>query len=408
MKNLIHSYNNISLLNNFKMLFIFVLLTGCSIIPATINPVEWYKGARDAAVGSNVEKDVGSNAEKEKNIGTSPRNVVVAKSNDSFAKLSSVPARPKVLSGEVRKIISGGLIGDYDATRKYSSEVFRRKNGAENLSLDNKIKTEATEVSPLAPKFLKSDTVIKPLLQPKTKTKTANAYLVPPKRVELSSVQNKTKLGSKTRKRLFSSKTPVSVRPKINKLPAINPSPPKIGNVPRFEKSFRDSQTVIISGSGVHHMSFARKVNRRSYRVPPKTSNVSKVNSFGQLDQDKNQKSYQVATILFPNGSSRVGKGDRRVLRQVIAQYKKVGGMLRIVGHASGRSGTNDPILHKMTNFQVSAARAERVAKELVKMGVKANKMFVGSVSDREPRYYEYMPSGEAGNRRAEIFIDFL
>jgi outer membrane protein OmpA-like peptidoglycan-associated protein len=82
--------------------------------------------------------------------------------------------------------------------------------------------------------------------------------------------------------------------------------------------------------------------------------------------------------------------------------------MLRIVGHASGRSGTNDPILHKMTNFQVSAARAERVAKELVKMGVKANKMFVGSVSDREPRYYEYMPSGEAGNRRAEIFIDFL
>ena len=402
MKNLIHSYNNISLLNNFKMLFIFVLLTGCSTIPATINPVEWYKGARDAIVGSN--------AEKEEKIGISPRNVVVAKSNDGFAKLSSVPARPKVLSGEERKIISGGLIGDYDATRKYSSEVFRRKNSAKNLSLDNKMKTEATEVSPLAPKFLKSDTVIKPLLQPKTKTKTktANAYLVPPKRVELSSVQNKTKLGSKTRKQLFSSKTPVSVRPKINKLPAINPSPPKIGNVPGFEKSFRDSQTVIISGSGVHHMSFARKVNRRSYRVPPRTSNVSNLRSSAQLSQDKHQKSYQVATILFPNGSSRVGKDDRRVLRQVIAQYKKVGGMLRIVGHASGRSGTNDPVLHKMANFQVSAARAERVAKELLKMGVKANKMFVGSVSDREPRYYEYMPSGEAGNRRAEIFIDFL
>jgi outer membrane protein OmpA-like peptidoglycan-associated protein len=61
-----------------------------------------------------------------------------------------------------------------------------------------------------------------------------------------------------------------------------------------------------------------------------------------------------------------------------------------------------------MTNFQVSAARAERVANELVKMGVNANKLFVGSVSDRVPRYYEYMPSGEAGNRRAEIFIDFL
>ena len=95
-------------------------------------------------------------------------------------------------------------------------------------------------------------------------------------------------------------------------------------------------------------------------------------------------------------------------MRKVISEYKKVGGRLRIVGHASSRSATNDPILHKMTNFHVSAARAERVAKELLKMGVRADKLFVGSVSDRDPRYYEYMPSGEAGNRRAEIFIDLL
>ena len=92
----------------------------------------------------------------------------------------------------------------------------------------------------------------------------------------------------------------------------------------------------------------------------------------------------------------------------MVAQYRKLGGRLRVIGHASRRTATNDPILHKMTNFQVSAARAERVAKELVKMGIRSDKLFVSSVSDREPRYYEYMPSGEAGNRRAEIFIDFL
>jgi outer membrane protein OmpA-like peptidoglycan-associated protein len=92
----------------------------------------------------------------------------------------------------------------------------------------------------------------------------------------------------------------------------------------------------------------------------------------------------------------------------VVAQFKKTGGRLRIIGHASQRTGTNDPILHKMTNFQVSAARAERVAKEFQKMGIKSDKLFIISVSDREPRYHEYMPSGEAGNRRAEIFIDFL
>ena len=138
------------------------------------------------------------------------------------------------------------------------------------------------------------------------------------------------------------------------------------------------------------------------------TLNISRTNLTEQIGKNRRQKSYQVATILFSNGSSRVGRVDRRVLRQVVSEYKKVGGRLRIVGHASRRTGTNDPVLHKMTNFQVSAARAERVAKELLKMGVRADKLFVGSVSDRDPRYYEYMPSGEAGNRRAEIFIDLL
>jgi hypothetical protein len=36
-----------------------------------------------------------------------------------------------------------------------------------------------------------------------------------------------------------------------------------------------------------------------------------------------------------------------------------------------------------------------------------ARNMYVGAVSDADPRYYEFMPTGEAGNRRAEIFIDF-
>jgi len=33
--------------------------------------------------------------------------------------------------------------------------------------------------------------------------------------------------------------------------------------------------------------------------------------------------------------------------------------------------------------------------------------MYVGAVADNEPVYYEVMPSGEAGNRRAEIYIDY-
>jgi flagellar motor protein MotB len=400
MRTLIYSFKNLSLIKNYRALFIFVLLTGCSTIPAAINPVEWYKGARDAISGSDTEKEE-SNA-------TSPRRARVTKSNDGFAKLSSVPARPKVLSGEERKIISGGLIGDHDATRKYSSENFERQSNAKSSSLSSKMGAGSRAVSSPTSKISKKDMVDGSFLQPKLKQNKNNAYIVPPKPVALSSAQNKTKLMSKARKPLFLSKSQVLAKPKKSKLPAVNPNPPKIGNVPGSEENFLNSQTVVISGSGVQQMNFARTVARAFDRAPPSISNISRVNFSKQLSQDKNQKSYQVATILFKNGSSQVGKRDRRVLRQVIAQYKKVGGTLRIIGHASRRSGTNDPVIHKMTNFQVSAARAERVAQEFVKMGVKANKLSVGSVSDSEPRYYEYMPSGEAGNRRAEIFIDFL
>ncbi|MBT3883178.1 MAG: OmpA family protein, partial [Rhodospirillaceae bacterium] len=77
------------------------------------------------------------------------------------------------------------------------------------------------------------------------------------------------------------------------------------------------------------------------------------------------------------------------------------------VGHASSRTRSTNVAKHKLINLRVSAARADSIAKELVKFGTKTSDIAIGAVSDSEPKYYEYMPSGEAGNRRAEIFIDF-
>jgi len=117
--------------------------------------------------------------------------------------------------------------------------------------------------------------------------------------------------------------------------------------------------------------------------------------------------SYQVATIQFPNGSAKIGARERRILRQVAAQHKKTGGTIRVVGHASSRTRSTNMARHKLINLQVSAARADSIARELVKFGTRANDITIGAVSDSEPKYHEYMPSGEAGNRRAEIFFDF-
>ena len=45
------------------------------------------------------------------------------------------------------------------------------------------------------------------------------------------------------------------------------------------------------------------------------------------------------------------------------------------------------------------------MANEIIREGVPASRVLVEAVGDSQPVYYESMPQGEDGNRRAEIFI---
>ena len=79
--------------------------------------------------------------------------------------------------------------------------------------------------------------------------------------------------------------------------------------------------------------------------------------------------------------------------------------MIRIVGHASSRTANMPVDKHLMVIFQKSQARATDVDKELIREGIPADKVLVEAVGDSQPVYYESMPKGEDGNRRAEIFV---
>ncbi|MGB8274504.1 MAG: OmpA family protein, partial [Alphaproteobacteria bacterium] len=117
--------------------------------------------------------------------------------------------------------------------------------------------------------------------------------------------------------------------------------------------------------------------------------------------------SEKVATITYGHGSARLTAAEQKVLRDVAQLHKQRGGTIRVVGHASSRTRDLDPLHHQMANFTVSMRRADVVARELSRLGVKPSAIFVGAMSDAEPIYFESMPSGEAGNRRTEIFIDY-
>ncbi|MDH5772053.1 MAG: OmpA family protein [Rhodospirillaceae bacterium] len=113
----------------------------------------------------------------------------------------------------------------------------------------------------------------------------------------------------------------------------------------------------------------------------------------------------RVATIYFDNNSDSLNSRDSSIVVASAQLLRERGGSLFVVGHASSRTSDMDYVEHAMTNFQISTARANRVASALKDAGVPESQLRVHAVSDTVPLYFEVMPSGEAGNRRVEIYL---
>ncbi len=109
--------------------------------------------------------------------------------------------------------------------------------------------------------------------------------------------------------------------------------------------------------------------------------------------------------VRFRHGSTHLSGKEKQLLGRIASTAKSQGGTIYVVGHASQRTGDMNYAKHKMVNFGVSLDRANRVAGELRRRGVAAAQIVVQAKGDSEPLYFEYMPDGEAKNRRVEIFI---
>jgi outer membrane protein OmpA-like peptidoglycan-associated protein len=129
---------------------------------------------------------------------------------------------------------------------------------------------------------------------------------------------------------------------------------------------------------------------------------LSRQDAGGQTMADGGRR---IAVIYFRHGASSLQGRDRKVLRDVAQIYERQGRDLRVVGHASSRTAAMDPVDHRMANFDTSLKRAQAVVDALVSMGVPRDAIQLEARGDNEPVYHEFMPTGEAGNRRAEVFL---
>jgi outer membrane protein OmpA-like peptidoglycan-associated protein len=129
------------------------------------------------------------------------------------------------------------------------------------------------------------------------------------------------------------------------------------------------------------------------------TSDVSPVTSYAGA--------MPAAVVFFPGDITSITAKGRAGIRAAVAAYKARGDQayVRVIGHSSSRTGNMSALAHTELNYRKSLARATAVARELIREGVPADRVLVNAVGDSEPVYYESMPKGEDGNRRAEIFI---
>ena len=113
------------------------------------------------------------------------------------------------------------------------------------------------------------------------------------------------------------------------------------------------------------------------------------------------------AIVYFSGDGTALPASARAQVRDAVAAFQANGGTgsVKVVGHASSRTPNMPVERHLEVIFQKSQARANAVAQALIRAGVPADKVIVEAVGDSQPIYYESMPQGEAGNRRAEIFV---
>ncbi len=112
-----------------------------------------------------------------------------------------------------------------------------------------------------------------------------------------------------------------------------------------------------------------------------------------------------VGLVYFSDGSVKLSAEDSRVLQQIAKLQQTYGGVIRVVGHASSRTENMPLDRHFKVNADVSQARANAVAKYLTRLGIDPDYLQVAGASDSRPIYPEFMPAGEAANRRAEIYL---
>ncbi|MBT6096637.1 MAG: OmpA family protein [Rhodospirillaceae bacterium] len=363
-----------------------LLLSACSQVPDAANPVEWYNNtveffSGDEQAGQDQAAAKGQTAEAKAR--TLPAdNSQSASQAQAFPKLNTVDRQAEYEAARKK----GGLVADVEG-RKYAPAIARQGEPSTRLA----------EAPPEPPKAGASAAAQPaPNAMPKTPVISSTDLAAVPAAGSsaggLPTTAEQQAFEARLRKQLAEIKARAG-----------QPGPSLLRTDSTVIASLAPDQfgTVVISSSGIES-----GTQSAAMATEPMINTGGGVSYLERQPRALASGATRIATIQFPNGSANLSSNDRKILASVRQLQRERGGRIHIIGHASSRTRTMDPVRHKMVNFKVSVERANVVARELMRMGFKKDELLVDAVSDTEPEFYEFMPSGEAGNRRAEIYLE--
>lgn len=403
-----------SALTGVSLLAIGVLANACSDVPDAVNPVSWYHGVEgwfedDEAPPPEV-KSAGA-AETATTPGT----------EKSFPSVNDVPDKPATGSTvEQRRAMMENLSADkanaqyIEETQSQSESVSVADSGGSQTEMSSSSETTESEMV-AGPAPAAGDTPPPP---PPSERPILNlgsplppdAGPPPPPAAEAPTAPPPLmdEPGSEPRR-----------QPGSEKVMAASPGSTEIDQV--YEQKLQQSApavTTAVAGPTEPLPGAAADAGSMEDVPPPQTTGALARSESPVVSAEMQMAaaempptfigpSTHVSTVYFGNNSAALRASEAEKIRDVAQTYKQRGGKIRIFGYASSRTADMDPVQHQMVNFAVSVRRADAVARALVNQGVKAEDIQTMALSDTQPVYYEFMPAGEAGNRRAEIFVDY-
>ncbi|HEV2560806.1 MAG TPA: OmpA family protein [Rhizomicrobium sp.] len=379
------------------MLVVGAALSACSSVPDWVDPTTWV-GSDDSANASELPADQSADADQSGESSDQP-------------DLASIPDRPEASSTEGdRQQVADSLSADRARTQ-YSGENLRGDGTASSAPPPAAPTPDAAQAPANSIASADEDNAQSPAPAPAARSRqVASAEMPVRSRVPTTSSSGPA----------VPAGTAVGAAPNSDAALGFQPShaPPLDASVAQFVPQpiiSRYRQTAAVgSTAGVRAPAVPAGPSEGAMGGPEAMSGAVVANLDVLGPAAAQPAAYAnpaglppAAVVFFPHDTTVLNAQGRAQVHAALEAYRSRGGQgyIKVVGHSSSRTANMTLQRHLVFNFERSQARATAVAKELIREGVPANKVLVEAVGDSQPVYYESMPQGEEGNRRAEIFI---